>query len=176
MTLLINGVLTVALIACASGVVWGQEQFKTELSGYDELPTLSATGSGDVTVEISKDGASLTVTLTFSRLEGVAQSARLYIGKAATNGGAVAPICGSPKPSCPTTADGKVTATISANDIIGSSAQGIAPSDIAGVVRALENGAVYVNIVSSKYVNGELRGQIARGLAPVGNRGRGRQP
>jgi len=67
--------------------VWGQGQFKAELDGYDGIRTLSTAASGQANVEISKDGLSVNATLTFSRLEGVAQFARLYIGKPAANGG-----------------------------------------------------------------------------------------
>jgi CHRD domain len=149
-------------------------QFKADLSGYQEVPTLSTASSGQVNVMLSADQKTITVTLTFTKLEGTATSAGLFFGATATVGGMVAPICGTPKPSCPTTADGTVTTTISANDVLATPGQGIAAKDIAALVAALENGAVYANVLSSKYVAGEIRGQLGRGFGPPAtNPGRG---
>jgi hypothetical protein len=93
-------------------------QFQANLSGYQEIPTLSTASSGDVTVKLSADQKTLTVTLTFTKLEGVAQAAGLFFGAPATTGNIVAHICGAPKPACPATADGTVTTTIVAADVV----------------------------------------------------------
>jgi hypothetical protein len=151
-------------------------QFKASLSGYQEIPTLSTASSGDVTVMLSADQKTLTVTLTFTKLEGVAQSAGLYFGAAATTGNIVAHICGAPKPACPATADGTVTTTIVAADVVAVTGQGIAAGDLAALIRAMENGVVYANVITSKYAFGEIRGQLDRGFGSSagGNQGRGR--
>src|SRR5260370_652032 len=148
-------------------------QFKAALSGYQEVATLSTVSSGQVTVMLSSDQKTLTVTLTFTKLEGVASSAGLFFGATATTGGMVAPICGGTKPACPTTADGTVTTTIVANDVLVTPGQGIAAKDLAAVIRALENGAIYASVLSSKYVVGEIRGQLGRGFGSSSNPGRG---
>src|SRR5262249_40977008 len=92
----------------------GSGQFKSELSGYAELPAVLTTGSGQVTIAVSSDQKSLNVTLKFSKLVGVAQTASFYLGLPGTAGGAVAQICGGMKPACPTTADGTVTISLAA--------------------------------------------------------------
>lgn len=168
---------TLILLAVFAGTAMslaGQGQFKADLNGYDEVPSLSTTGAGQISVRVSEDQRSLTVMLTFTKLEGVAQSARLRFGTPGTSGGVLASICGSPKPSCPTLADGSVTATIAPNDVQAVPAQGIAAADLAALIRALQNGAVYADVSTSKYPNGEIRGQLARGLEPGNGRGRGR--
>src|SRR5258706_9362518 len=132
-------------------------QFKASLSGYQEIPTLSTASSGDISVKLSSDQKTLTVTLTFTKLEGIAQSAGLYFGATATSGNIVARICGAPKPSCPATADGTVTATVVASDVLADTAQGIAAGDLAALIRALDNGVVYANVITSKYASGEIR-------------------
>jgi len=139
-------------------------QFQANLSGYQEIPTLSTASSGDVTVKLSADQKTLTVTLTFSKLEGVAQAAGLFFGAQATTGNIVAHICGAPKPACPATADGTVTTTIVAADVVAVTGQGIAAGDLAALIRAIENGVVYANVLSSKYAFGEIRGQLSRGF------------
>jgi hypothetical protein len=140
----------------------GQGTFKGDLTGYNEVPSVLTPGSGQVTVT-SSDGKSLNITLDFTKLAGVAQSAGLYLGSPATTGGLIAPLCGGAKPSCPTTADGTVTTTIAAADVAAIAAQGLAAGDLASVIQAMTNGAVYVNVLTSKFANGEIRGQLAHG-------------
>ena len=142
----------------------GQGQFKANLTGYSEVPAVLTPGSGQITVTVSSDEKSINITLNFTKLAGVAQSAGLYLGLPATTGGLIAPICGGTKPACPTTADGTVTATLSATDVAAIAAQGLAAGDLASVIQALSNGAVYVNVLTNKFTTGEVRGQLVRGF------------
>jgi len=142
----------------------GNGQFKAVLTGYTEVPVVLTTGSGQVTMAVSSDQTSLDVTLNFSQLLGVAQSVSLYLGLPATNGGVVALICGGSPSTCPTTADGTVTITLSASDVLAVPSQGLAAGDLASVIQALANGAIYVNVVTTKFPNGEIRGQFGRGF------------
>jgi len=162
--------LTMPTLALAKG--HGEGQFKADLTGYNEVPAVVTTGSGQVTIAVSSDQTSLNVTLNFTDLVGVAQSANLYLGLPGTIGGAVAPICGTTKPACPTTADGTVTITLSASDVLAITAQGLAAGDLATAIQALANGAIYVNVTTTTFPNGEIRGQLGRGFG-FGNSGRG---
>jgi hypothetical protein len=40
------------------------------------------------------------------------------------------------------------------------------------LVQALENGAIYVNVHTARFVMGEIRGQLGRGFGPPAGRGR----
>lgn len=172
-----TNVLILCLLAGTGAFAIGQDgpgQFKTVLNGYNEVPSVLTTGSGQLTVSPSQDGTSLSITLTFTKLVGVAHSAGLYLGLPGVTGGLIAPICGGTKPSCPTSTDAPVTTTIVASDVVGISAQGLAAGDIAAVIQALTNGAVYVNILTSSFTTGEIRGQLGRaygfGLGAGGGR------
>jgi len=143
----------------------GNGQFKSALSGYSETPIVLTTGTGKITVAVSSDKTSLDITLTFSKLVGVAQSASLFLGGPGSTGGAIAPICGGTKPACPTAADGTVTVTLSASDIAAVPAQGLAAGDLASVITALTHGAIYANVITTKFPNGEIRGQVERGFS-----------
>jgi hypothetical protein len=167
-----SGQVFLALLFAGAGSLLAESQFKANLSGYDEVPTVSTASSGHISVQIAKDEKSLSVTLTFSKLEGVAQSATLHFGAPATSGGVFAFICGSPKPSCPTTTDGTVTTTIAANDIIALTSQGIVAADLAAVIRAIENGSVYANVRTTKFSTGEIRGQLDHGGGPPPGKGK----
>jgi hypothetical protein len=139
-------------------------QFKGVLTGYNEVPSVLTTGSGQFTIAVASDQKSLSVTLQFTTLAGVAQSAGLYLGLPGTTGAIIASICGGSKPACPTTADGSVAATISSGDVDAIAAQGLVAGDLASVIQALVNGAVYVNVITNKFPNGEVRGQVVRGF------------
>ncbi len=158
----------------SAGLLLGQGNFKADLNGYNEVPTLSTQSSGQSTVKVADDGKSLTVTLSFAHLEGVAQSGHLGFGAPGMTSGILAYICGGTKTSCPTSPDGTATATIVAADVLAIGGQGIAAGDLAAVIRAIENGAVYVNVRTTKYANGEIRGQFGRGNSPGNGNGKGR--
>jgi len=138
-------------------------QSRGNLNGYNEVPAVLTTATGQITLTVSSDQKSLSVTLTFTGLAGVAQSANLYLGSTGTTGGVIAPICGAPKPACPTAADGQVTTTLSASDVVAIPSQGLTAGDLASVIQAIANGAVGVNVVTTKFPNGEIRGQLERG-------------
>jgi hypothetical protein len=54
--------------------------------------------------------------------------------------------------------------TLAATDIAAIMAQGLTAGDIASVIQAIANGAVYVNVLTNKFPNGEIRGQLGRGF------------
>jgi CHRD domain len=161
------------LLLGSAGLLLGQGNFKADLSGYNEVLAISTTGAGQITVQISGDQKSLDVTLSFTNLEGVASAANLYLGTPATTGGVVANLCGSPKPACPVTANGTVTVTLGLADVLAVPTQGVVAANMAALVNAIENGAVYVNVITSKFANGEIRGQLSRGGGPPPGRGNG---
>jgi hypothetical protein len=45
-------------------------------------------------------------------------------------------------------------------DVIGPASQGIGPSELREAVRALRKGAVYANVHTTTFGNGEIRGQV----------------
>ena len=70
---------------------------------------------------------------------------------------------GGAQPACPPAASGTITGTITvANMVGGASTQGIAPPDLASVMRAIRGGASYANMHTSNFPGGEIRGQIPR--------------
>jgi CHRD domain-containing protein len=168
-TLLIAGILSVVL---SSTIVTAQgnsnhndddaAHFKARLSGLQQVPTLFSQGQGSFRAALSPDGKTLTFSLTFSGLTGVSM-AHIHFGERATNGGVIAFLCGGgSKPACPASS-GTVTGTITATDIIGLPAQGFPSGDFSAFLASLKAGATYVNIHTSAFPAGEIRGQIVPG-------------
>jgi hypothetical protein len=53
-----------------------------------------------------------------------------------------------------------VTGTARATDVIGPTAQGIAPGEFAKILDAIRSGAAYANVHTTRFPGGEIRGQI----------------
>lgn len=160
--LLAAGVLAIGL----SGAVVAngdshRNTFKATLSGYQEVPAISTTGAGKLTVKVNSAPASLTYELTFSGLQGgSAGAAHLHIGQAGVSGAVVAFLCGGGgQAACPA-GGGTVSGTILPGQIVGVAAQGIAAGDLAAVVRAMRNGVIYANVHTATFGSGEIRGQL----------------
>jgi hypothetical protein len=101
--------------------------------------------------------------LTYSGLSSVATAAHIHFAQRGVNGGVVAfPCGGGGKPACPPNG-GTVNGTITASDILAVAEQGVAAGDFAGVVRAIQSGTAYVNVHSTQFPAGEIRGQIRAG-------------
>jgi hypothetical protein len=148
-----------------------RNSFKANLSGYQEVPAISTTGTGNLTLSVNPAGTIITYSLTYSALQGgSAVTAHIHFGQTSVNGAAVAFLCGGggANPACPA-GGGTVTGTIAASNIIAVPAQGIVAGDLAAVLRAMRNGVTYANVHSTTFSGGEIRGQIPG----RGNRGGG---
>ena len=53
-----------------------------------------------------------------------------------------------------------LSGTISAEQVIGPAAQGIAPGELEELLRAMAAGVTYANVHSQAFPGGEIRGQI----------------
>jgi hypothetical protein len=141
----------------------GKKNIKADdLSGYQENPDISSTGTGSFTATIDDDAQTISYELSYSALQGgTASAAHIHFGKRAVNGGVVAFLCsGGDKPPCPATS-GTVTGVIDAADVIGPAGQGIAPGEFGEFVAAIRAGHTYVNVhTTPTYPGGEIRAQI----------------
>ncbi len=153
-------VFTLALASWPAAADDGDDEdrnMRTRLGGFQEVPAVSTTGRGEFRGTIN--GQSISFRLTYLGLEGAATAGHLHFGQSGVNGGVIAFLCGGGgKPACP--ASGTVAGDISAADILGPADQGIEPGNIAEAIRALRSGAIYVNVHTTKFPNGEIRGQV----------------
>jgi len=157
-------VLTLAFAVLAAGDKSqsssdSSKALKANLKGFNEVPAISTTGSGEFRGKISQDETSIEYELSYSGLEGTATAAHIHLGQKDVNGGIIAFLCGGGgKPACP--ASGTVTGTIMAADIIGPAGQGISAGEFAEALKAIRSGVTYANVHSSMVPGGEIRGQI----------------
>ena len=161
------GVALIAALAAGAMVVRAAGPFKghAQLTGYQEVPTLSTPASGSFDVEISKDGNSLAYTLSYEGFATNVLFAHIHIGRPAVNGGVMvflctnaAPPAGVPvPPACPL-GGGTVSGNLTAADVLATG--GVAANDFDAFVAALRAEAGYANVHSTANPGGQLRGQV----------------
>jgi hypothetical protein len=159
-TILVALVAALAVAASADADRGGRSM-KADLSGFEEVPVVSTTGTGELLARIANDESSIDYTLSYQDLEGTTTSAaHIHLGQPAVNGGVIAFLCGGGgKPACPPTS-GSVSGTITAADVIGPAGQGIAAGEFGELIAALRARATYANVHTDKHPGGEIRGRI----------------
>jgi hypothetical protein len=152
------------LIALAPMIASGDSHrsFKANLNGYLEVPSISTPATGRFTARLDRDGDTLTYRLRLSDFLETPLFAHIHFARPDVNGGVIAFLCGGGgKPACP--ADGVVEGTVTAADVIGPTDRGITEGEFDELIRAMRNGATYVNAHTDTYKPGEIRGNIKRG-------------
>jgi hypothetical protein len=165
----------VAVLAASAALANGDEgkSFKSTLNGFNEVVggpgastgSVSTGAEGTFRAKLRDNGTQLEFTLTYSGIEGgTVTQAHPHFAQRHVGGGIFGFFCGGPKPPCPTPG-GTVEGTWTAADVIGPADQGVAAAQFDEFVRALRAGAVYANVHSTSFPEGEIRGQVS----PEGN-------
>lgn len=138
----------------------GSSVFRADLSGLEEVPPILTNGTGTFEARLAANGTSMEYELTFSNLASPSTAAHIHFGQRGVNGGIFVFLCGGgDKPACPGQG-GTVTGTIDPGDILGIPSQGLTPGDFGGALRILRAGVAYVNVHTTTFPAGEIRGQV----------------
>jgi len=159
----------------------GKRHFRATLNGYNEVvggPGAASTGSvstgatGTFKAKVKKNPLRVEFTLTYEGIEGgTVTVAHPHFAQRHVGGNIFTHLCGgAPKPAACPTPGGTVTGTIVEADITGPAEQGVQlgsaqPGDDALIefIRAMRAGAVYINVHSTSFPEGEIRGQVDNG-------------
>lgn len=167
--------LACAALLAGAGSAFGHDshaRLDTRLRGYDETPAaISTTAKGRFSAHYDKASGTVTYELSYHDLEGDVRQAHIHFGRRGVTGGIMVWLCqttANPAPAtvaaavpvCPQS--GTVSGVINSISVIGPAAQGIEPEAFDEFVRAIRNNAGYVNVHSSKWPSGEIRGQLGR--------------
>ena len=147
-----------SLTAGSTPAVANDAHVQARLAGSQEAPVISTTGRGSFRATLSDDATVLEFRLSYSGMEGTVTAAHIHVAQKGVNGGIAAFLCGGPQPACPQ--GGVVEGKLTAADVSGPAAQGIAAGEFQELIRAIAKGDAYVNVHSSKFPAGEVRGQI----------------
>jgi hypothetical protein len=177
--LAIVGAVVLGVLASVGAAGHGKSKsVEAKLSGYEETPaTLSTAARGKIKLKI-RNSTSIEYKLSYSGVPAPTQ-AHIHFGARALSGGISAWLCDTatnaapapPAPAvddvpvCPPAPNGtkvSVSGTITAPDIIGPAAQGIAAGELAELIAAIKAGAAYANVHTTGFPLGEIRGQLDR--------------
>jgi hypothetical protein len=158
------------VVGSLAGAGAGEKNVKADpLSGYLEGATpgpISTLGNGSFEATIDDAAGEIHYTLSYADLEGSVLQSHIHFGHRDVNGGISPFLCTNlgngpvGTPLCPTS-PATVSGTIDASDVTaGAAAQGIAAGQFDELVRAIRAGKTYVNVHSSIWPSGEIRGQI----------------
>jgi len=168
------------------------QKFTADLSGYNEVhfiagnadvtpavpPALrgaiSTGASGKFALRIDKSGTMMEYVLQYEGLESDVTQSHIHFGQRHTVGGIVVWLCqttGTPAPAsvatltpaCPGAREGTVSGTITADNVLTVTGQGIAAGEFEELLNAIRAGAAYANVHSTTFTPGEIRGHIVRG-------------
>jgi len=159
--------LASAAVLLGSFAAYGQGgQVKAQLSGFQEVPSLSSAGAGEFTATLNP--GSIEYTLSYSGLDSGVLFAHIHLGQRGVNGSISVFLCSNapapvPTPACPVNS-GTVSGVLEAFDVIGPAGQGIAAGEFEELVDAILAGVTYVNVHTNDFMGGEIRGQIGRGF------------
>lgn len=157
LSLLITFVLVVALFAAVGSVAADSERnFRTHLSG--EEAGVETLGQGQAIFQVSKDGDSIYYKLIVSNIENVTM-AHIHLAPPGQDGPPVVWLYPSAPP--PQLIPGRFQGVLAEGVITQANLVGpLAGQPFSALIEAIENGNTYVNVHTSQYPAGEIRGQI----------------
>ena len=137
-------------------------RFSASLSGANEVPPINTDGKGDF--EMTNQQGMISFSLTFSGLSSSLTVAHLHFAPTKVAGGVMIFLCGGGgQPDCPAVTEGTITGTITAANVTGPTTQGIDVGDLDSALEAVRTGLSYVNMHTTNFAGGEIRGQVRRG-------------
>lgn len=133
--------------------------FKAHLTGDQEVPAAETRATGQANFKLSKDGTELQFKLIVANIQNVTM-AHIHLAPVGVNGGVVVWLypSGPPAALIPGRTNGILAeGVITESSLVGSLAGGT----LDDLISSLEDGNAYVNVHTSAYPGGEIRGQIS---------------
>ena len=136
-------------------VVWN---FRTHLSGDQEVPPANTRAQGQAIFQLSKDGTELKYKLIVANIQNVTM-AHIHLAPAGVNGPVVAWLypAGPPAQLIPGRFNGVLAEGVLTNESLVGSLTG---QSLESLVELIMAGNAYVNVHTLQFPPGEVRGQI----------------
>jgi hypothetical protein len=129
-------------------------KFTATMDGSQEVPPVSTEATGTAWLKLSKDGTELDYRVNVFGIDNVTAS-HIHLAPVGTNGGVVATLFTS-SPATGTVNGQLVHGTITADDLSGA----LAGMELEDLIDRIDAGNAYINVHSTDYPGGEIRGQI----------------
>lgn len=161
--------LAVLLMASASWAADDGDKPATKVSARveprNEVPAVSSPARGFFKATIDDSSQAIDYEFTFGGLQANVLQSHIHFAQPNVNGAIVVWLCGTatnPGPAgtqvCPQ--NGTISGTITPQNILTVTTQGIATGEFDELVAAIRAGLTYVNIHTAQSPGGEMRGQI----------------
>lgn len=151
--------LLILLLSLAStATASSSKNYRTHLSGGDEVPVVVTNAQGQAIFKLSDDGTELYYKLNVANIENVLQ-AHLHLAPAGANGPVVAWLYPSAPPA--QLIPGRTNGTLAQGTITSSNLVGpLAGQSLQDLIDAIDAAGTYVNVHTTAHLGGELRGQL----------------
>jgi hypothetical protein len=137
------------------------QTFTASLAGDNEVPPINTKATATLKLTV---GSTISFTVTYANLSTPLLFSHFHFAPTKVAGGVMIFLCGGGgQPNCPQTLSGTITGTITAANVTGPTTQGIAAGDLTSALEAVAEGNSYINMHTTMFPGGELRGQIERG-------------
>jgi hypothetical protein len=156
-TALLAAALTLGVLSTPA-LAAQNRNFVAHLTGAEEVPPVETRAQGQAIFQLSKDGTEIRYKLIVANIENLRQ-AHIHLAPRGVNGPVVAWLYPSAPPAelIPGRFSGVLAeGTITAENLVGP----LAGQSLADLVAAMQAGNTYVNVHTSAYPGGEVRGQI----------------
>lgn len=158
----------VAAAGAAAAPALAGDRVRIALRSFEEVPSVSSAATGAFVATVDAAAGTIDYELRYAGLQGDVRQAHIHIGQRGVNGGISVFLCQTATnvdptglaPVCPQS--GVAGGQLSAANVVGPSGQGLAPGEFGELIAALRAGVAYVNVHSSAFPGGEIRGQFGR--------------
>jgi hypothetical protein len=150
--------LTVPLFSHEAGAAHGPDAFRAHASGREEVPVRDTRAQGQAIFQVSADGTELHYKLIVANILNVTQ-AHIHVAPAGANGPVVLWLYPASPPAhlIPGRSQGVLAeGTVGGAQLVGP----LAGQPLSALVDAIRAGNTYVNVHTTLYPPGEVRGQI----------------
>jgi len=163
--LAVTAIFAVVMLSATSANE-GTIKLHASLNGFQESPPKLTSGTGTFSATIS--GGTLAYKLTYENLSSPAFMAHIHFGQKAVSAGvfiwlcqsATAPSPTAGTPTCPA-GGGTVTGTANAASVLKINGQTLNAGNFDDAIAIIRSGEAYVNVHTTNFVPGEIRGQIS---------------
>jgi hypothetical protein len=158
--------IVVALMMLSASLVAAETRnYRAHLTGDAEVPSNDTRAQGQAIFKLSKDGTELEYKLIVANIENVTM-AHIHCGAEGVNGPVVAWLYPSAPPAqlIPGRSQGVLAeGTITSSNVVARPDSPECPGGVAtfeDLLEKIQSGDAYVNVHTSQYPGGEVRGQI----------------
>ena len=147
------------VLASVTAVASAQSRnFRAHLSGGEEVPPAETRAQGQAVFQLSRDGLGLRYKLVVANIENVTM-AHIHLAPPGVNGPVVLWLYPSAPP--PVLIEGRFSGVLAEGTVTAANLIGLlAGQDLSALIQEIEDGNAYVNVHTSQYPGGEVRGQI----------------